>query len=452
MLHDELKTAVSKPARHSGWGLSQLPRGNGPARIVPSLRRIVARLTLFVCTLLFCLVAAEFGLRWWLGPAAVRALASPDAPVAAPRLAGKHPYFFEGDRLKVWNRAFYESRRDMFENWPIALEFFDSDRPTPRYLFTPNLRMTSRHSRFEPAQPGDEVVWSSNSWGLRGKEFSVEKPAGTLRIVCLGASTTEGSQADGETYPVALEKELQSRFAGHAVEVINAGHHGQTVADLVEVWRMKIAPLKPDLIVFYEANNDIRTIEYYDAAPKNLTARLTSGLLRRSVLLSMARQRLHLPPPPVVRIFRAEGDKPSALQYRERLRILAEETRRQGTQLVLVSFVTLAHEGLEVSREDNAQVHEAFRTLLAPLSPGEIEKVYRHVNDQARAVAQEFGLPFLDVAQEFPKDLRYFPFDFMHLSPEGNALLARLIAEGLTREVLEVRDGRLIVRTDTLGD
>ena len=67
------------------------------------------------------------------------------------------------DRLKIWNRKFYEQHRDHFAQWPIQLEFFDADSPTPQYLFKPNLRMTDHNGRFVPAAPGERVVWSSNS-------------------------------------------------------------------------------------------------------------------------------------------------------------------------------------------------------------------------------------------------------------------------------------------------
>lgn len=41
------------------------------------------------------------------------------------------PYFLINlDRLKIWNRKFYEQHRDHFAQWPIKLEFFDADSLT----------------------------------------------------------------------------------------------------------------------------------------------------------------------------------------------------------------------------------------------------------------------------------------------------------------------------------
>src|SRR5262249_55658325 len=121
-----------------------------------------------------------------------------------------------------------------------------------RYLFKPNLRMALRGGRFAPARQGERVYWSSNSWRFRGPEFPIEKLQGTIRIVCLGASTTEGSQADDETYPYYLQELLRAMFHGRRIEVINAGHHGQTATDLLAIFRQRVLPLRPDVVIWYE--------------------------------------------------------------------------------------------------------------------------------------------------------------------------------------------------------
>jgi len=75
-------------------------------------------------------------------------------------------YAFTLDQVKIWNRQFYEQRRGDFRGWPYPLVFFDSDTPTPRYIFKPNLRMVWRGVRFIPAARGETPYWSSNSWGF----------------------------------------------------------------------------------------------------------------------------------------------------------------------------------------------------------------------------------------------------------------------------------------------
>ena len=48
----------------------------------------------------------------------------------------------------------------------------------------------------------------------------------------------------------------------------------------------------------------------------------------------------------------------------------------------------------------------------------------------------EENVPYADVAVELPRDPKYFPEDYVHLSPEGNQLLAAELAQFLEANVL----------------
>ena len=359
-------------------------------------------------------------------------------------------YFFELDRLKIWNRHFYESKRSYFNGWPVPLEFFNADKVTPRFLFKPNLRMARRGNQLVPASPGEKVFWSSNSWGFRGPEFSVAKPAGLLRIVCLGASTTEGSQDDDETYPHFLQRELSRLMPSSRVEVINAGHHGHGIDDLLEILRHRILPLKPDVVIFYEAGNNIEFGEFTPGLPCRLgfpegncwlyaSPNLYQWLYHRSGIFVLLSEKFSLRVHnslPMSHKFVDSPMKPSALHYKEVLRQMVRETLAQKVAIVLSSFITLAHEGLEVSYEQHPLLYNDIYKKWSPLTPGELERIYQQFNRQSEEIAGEFGLPYADVAMRFPREIRFFPFDLIHLSPEGNKLLAALVADYLVHEIL----------------
>lgn len=359
-------------------------------------------------------------------------------------------YFFEMDRLKVWNRRFYESKRPYFRDWPIPVELFKADKPTPRYLFKPNLAMTRRGNGLAPAGSGENIYWSSNSWGFRGVEFSVEKPRDVTRIVCLGASTTEGSQGDKETYPYFLQQELRRFFALPRIEVINAGHHGQGMEDLLEILRQRILPLKPDVVLFYEAANSIGFEEFLGNMPckigfpegncwLHLQPSWQRWLYERSAIFIMLSERLGWnsgKPPPMPHPFDDLSSKRSADYYKKVLRQIVRETLAHGSIVVLSSFVTLAHEGLEVAYEDNPLLFNDLYKKWYPFTPGELQRIYQRFNLQAAEVARELKVPYADVAAKFPQDSLYFPFDLIHFSPEGNRLLATIFASYLAKEVL----------------
>jgi lysophospholipase L1-like esterase len=96
-----------------------------------------------------------------------------------------------------------------------------------------------------------------NALGFRGPEFAPAKTPGRLRVVCMGESSTYGSGvADDETYPARLQGHLARLLAPRDVEVINAGVLGYTSAENVLHGLFDVAPLAPDLVVYYYTHND----------------------------------------------------------------------------------------------------------------------------------------------------------------------------------------------------
>ncbi len=450
----EQRLVLSQALSWAGGGLVVLSillfalRGQKPGDgLFRRIRRGVFRLTLLGAILLTCLVGGEVFLRW-------RAGWRPGGTALAQQTqATSNPYYFELDKAKIWNRRFYAARRDYFENWPIPLDFFESDKPTPRNLYKPGQSWTFKGNTLQKAGAGEHVDRAYNSWGFRGADFAVTRQPGTLRIVCLGGSVTEGICAEDATFPVALAKQLQERFPGCLVEVINAGHQGQGVDDLLEIWRQRVRPLNPDLVLFYEGSNDIYLRDYY-TVPEGVAStkpRRTARLVQRSFLLRMIRDRMGEPNPlenAPPHTFNDSGTKPSAQHYKTGLTQLCQEIQQSGAQMVLTSFVTLAHPGLELQRSDNPAVYDFLHTTLAPLSADEIGRVYATVNRCSAEVAKSNHVPYLDVAAVFPRELKYFPFDLIHLNRDGNQTLARLFAEGLQREVLEQQGKSLRIRPD----
>src|SRR6185503_11818868 len=93
-----------------------------------------------------------------------------------------------------------------------------------------------------------------NSLGFRGREVSVVKPPGTIRIVSMGASIGFGwTVNDDETYPAQLEKMLNERVAANGgtgrYEVLNFGVGGYATRDEVAVLAAKALALDPDLVI-----------------------------------------------------------------------------------------------------------------------------------------------------------------------------------------------------------
>ena len=105
------------------------------------------------------------------------------------------------------------------------------------------------------------IPWSTNSHGMRDREYAVSKPLDTTRIALVGDSIGAGwGVNDGETFEAALELVLDSlskQSGGPAVEVLNfavAGHGpGQRWSHFSAVgWAFS-----PDLVLYEATPADV---------------------------------------------------------------------------------------------------------------------------------------------------------------------------------------------------
>jgi len=94
-----------------------------------------------------------------------------------------------------------------------------------------------------------------NGQGYRTREIG-PKPPGTVRLLCIGASTTVQGATNETTYPALLEARLRDSFAGSPIEVLNLGVSG-TRSDR---WLDRLDELfayEPDIVLQYNGANDL---------------------------------------------------------------------------------------------------------------------------------------------------------------------------------------------------
>lgn len=99
-----------------------------------------------------------------------------------------------------------------------------------------------------------------NSHGFRGREVTVAKPNGTVRVVGLGDSVMFGWGVNqGRDYLSQLEKRLQEEArGGHRVEVLNFAVPGYNTVMEVETFKRKALRFEPDLVILHMMLNDAR--------------------------------------------------------------------------------------------------------------------------------------------------------------------------------------------------
>jgi lysophospholipase L1-like esterase len=108
-----------------------------------------------------------------------------------------------------------------------------------------------------------------NFLGFRGPELKNPKPAGSLRIAFLGASTTFCAEVSSNelAWPHLVAQSLQAAYPDIPIEYVNGAVPGYTVTSSLRNLQERIAPLVPDVIVIYHATNDL-SVETRDMATK----------------------------------------------------------------------------------------------------------------------------------------------------------------------------------------
>lgn len=95
-----------------------------------------------------------------------------------------------------------------------------------------------------------------NNIGFRGQDVTRANAPDVYTIACLGGSTTVNGQTDSTTYPAHLETFMND---GSPVQtrVINAGISGLVSSNYEHVIRNILNGVQPDMIIEYNAVNDI---------------------------------------------------------------------------------------------------------------------------------------------------------------------------------------------------
>lgn len=282
----------------------------------------------------------------------------------------------------------------------------------------------------------------SNSLGFRSPEFTLEKPAGTTRIVCFGDSSTFGIGARMEdTWPFQLNEQLNGSFELAATgksrpesssprfQVINAGVPGYTSHQGLQHMRQELDRLQPDIVFASYANNDFWTWD--NTTDADHADRLQRFSIRRTLLRSRAVQLLdeaiHPPQQPASQEWAASATNSYFIPnegwtqrvpldaFRANIESMADLCAERDISLILVLWPD------------------------QPLAAGRWS-IRLDYHDVLREVAANRNLGIADVTRVFQQNRpwsvqSYVPNDIVHVNGYGN----RLAAQEAGRAVLAMR-------------
>ncbi|NUM44781.1 MAG: hypothetical protein HUU38_08730, partial [Anaerolineales bacterium] len=152
-------------------------------------------------------------------------------------------------------------------DWPLLQD-------TPAAQLTDDFRLIELNPSVSLSFHGEQ--FTTNSWGMRDKEYAVTAAPGTYRIALVGPSFIMGSgAADSEVFEWVLEDQLNAEYGGQKYEqyeILNFAVAGHSALQELYVFEQTALQFQPDAL-FYFAHQLEQTI-----VVRNLANRLKNGV------------------------------------------------------------------------------------------------------------------------------------------------------------------------------
>ncbi|WP_333797326.1 SGNH/GDSL hydrolase family protein [Rheinheimera sp.] len=281
---------------------------------------------------------------------------------------------------------------------------------------------------------GKESEVISNAEGLRNAPVSHPKPADTIRLVYIGASTVMGAYAinNQQTGSALLEKLLQKQSLNKKVEVINAGIPGYSLRQQKLMLDYVGRHYKPDGYLLYTGNNDFAGYCKQNNSKKStLTAQLPhlkmpSWLLTPELIL---KNTVHLRPKASTGQ-KIDPDNLDFSAFEQSFRALLTSAKLQQKQVLVLTNTKAYRQEQPVAEQ--MKLSETARFYNACFELADLHRLYEAHNLRIKQIAKEFNFPVLDVEQILPGGRAYF-VDATHFNYKGELLLAEKLSEIIIR-------------------
>lgn len=362
----------------------------------------------------------------------------------------------------LWNEYLstsYYTDTGIFKTVPPQVKVFHASWQTayPRYRYPPNVTLPTG--------------LTTNQFGWRGPQISLHKPAKTIRIACVGASTTVGGHNLPFSYPEFLQHwlNLWGQENGYDVnfEVINFGREGIGSRDIATIVRYEVLPMDVDYLIYYEGSNqfDPRTmISFPDDVtfgqpPAGLVPNLTDvpsndkswldNLSEYSAIAARTRslvERLYLtgqePPKPEqtfnlpdgldeFRPDRAHLDRALSLtNILNDLDQIKHDLDEHEVRMYLATFNWFAYDGMILDPARHRSLYAYLNRLYWPISYANMRRLADFQNRVFETWAFDRRVKVIDVAGRMPRQPDLYG-DAIHNTYLGTRIRAWINFEGI---------------------
>ncbi len=276
-----------------------------------------------------------------------------------------------------------------------------------------------------------------DSRGFRGDEIQVPKPAGRIRIAFLGASTTYCAEASSNaaTWPSLVCDALRAAHPDADIDFVNAGVAGYVLDQITKNLELRVAPLAPDVIVYYEATNDLTKSTRELAQEQGVYTGHSDGegwLSQTSLAWHLIEKNL------MVRARQKESAEAAGRlvldesrvvpPFRERLEHFVERARAIAPCVALVTFSQAARAGQDAAEQTAACITHAY--YMPYISHAAVVQGFAAYNEVIRDIARGQGTALIEGEDSIPAHKDYFA-DSVHFTDAGCKLQAQRVAAGL---------------------
>ena len=367
------------------------------------------------------------------------------------------------------------------------------DAPTRFNVFAPPGGKPQPFYRY-PASTTFSNGLTTNAFGFRGRELTVDKPERTVRIAFVGGSTTVEAPDLPHSAPELIETWLQAwaqrTHRDVRFETLNAARVAMQSSGIRAIVADEVLPLAIDYVVYYEGANQLRAptiaklvrvqgdydlgapppglVPEYDergdsgdtylerCARYSAAAQYLRGALardRRSAEPAKPAQEVVLPPGFTADRFpldRADEVLQCGAIGRD-LDAIAARCAASRAKFVMCTFAWLVHDGLTTHAVKGRNIHINLNREYWPFSYASMRRLVDLQNQFLAAWSRQHGVLLIDVAAALPADERLFN-DAIHQTGLGVRLKAWVMLLGLLPILARDLDAGTVPVPDTHPD
>lgn len=277
-----------------------------------------------------------------------------------------------------------------------------------------------------------------NSHGFRSPELPSPKPPSMIRLAFVGSSTTYCAEVSSNeaTWPHLVWDRLRATFPGARFDYVNAGVPGYGLDSELKNFELRVRPLRPDVVVIYEATNDLSFDTYQLAKARGLRfsrpGESRSRLSRYSFLWFLVEKNI------TVMLRQAEaGAESEKLHFDPRELSRGFEARltslvRSAQRVAPVVAVATFSPRLRRNQPRDEQVKAAVTSLyyMPYMTVDGLVDGFEEYNRVIRTVAAKTGALLIEGANRIPPDAEHYT-DSVHFTDAGSRVMAARVSLAL---------------------